>query len=93
MKFFAAFTAICALILTASAQIAIAQTPNCKSIADTSARRACYDKAALWAAPAVAARSLESVSASRPDTGKYFDTISAEDARMNARLNNICRGC
>jgi hypothetical protein len=93
MKFFAAFAAICPLFLTAFAQIAIAQTPNCKSIADTSARRACYDKAAPSVAPAAPARSLESVSASKPDTAKYFDTISAEDARMNARLKNICRGC
>ena len=27
------------------------------------------------------------------DTAKYVDTISAEDALMNARLRNICRGC
>jgi hypothetical protein len=88
MKFFAAF-AICALSLTAFAQTAIAQTPNCKSIADTSARLACYDKAA----PAAAARPLASVPASKIDTSKYVDTIGAEDARMNARLRNICRGC
>jgi hypothetical protein len=25
--------------------------------------------------------------------GKYVDTIGAEDASMNARLINICRGC
>jgi hypothetical protein len=24
---------------------------------------------------------------------KYVDTIGAEDARMNAQLKNICRGC
>jgi hypothetical protein len=89
MKFFAAFAAICALSLTAFAQTAIAQTPNCKSIADTSARLACYDKDA----PAAAAKPLAPVPASKIDTSKYVDTIGAEDARMNARLKNICRGC
>jgi hypothetical protein len=93
MRLFAAFAAICALSLTAFAQTAIAQTPNCKSIADSSARLACYDKPS--AAPAAAARPLASVSAPgfKSDTSKYVDTISAEDALMNARLRNICRGC
>jgi hypothetical protein len=93
MRLFAAFAAIYALSLTAFAQTAIAQTPNCKSIADTSARLACYDKAAPSAAPAAAARPLASLAASKTDTSKYVDTISAEDALMNARLRNICRGC
>jgi hypothetical protein len=97
MKFFAAFAAICALSLTAFAQTAIAQTAiaqtNCKSIADSSARLACYDKAAPSVAPAAAARSLASVPASKTDTSKYVDTIGAEDTLMNARLKNICRGC
>jgi hypothetical protein len=93
MRLFAAFAAIYALSLTAFAQIAIAQTPNCKSIADTSARLACYDKAAPSAAPAAAARPLASVAASKTDASKYVDTIGAEDALMNARLKNICRGC
>jgi hypothetical protein len=93
MKFFAAFAAICALSLTAFAQTAIAQTPNCKSIADSSARLACYDKAAPSVPPAAAARPLASVPASKTDTAKYVDTIGAEDTLMNARLKNICRGC
>ena len=58
-------------------------------MADAGARLACYDKAAPAAKPAVAARPL----ASKTDTGKYVDSISAEDALMNARLKNICRGC
>jgi len=31
--------------------------------------------------------------AARIDTAKYVDTISAEDAMMNAKLKNYCRGC
>lgn len=28
-----------------------------------------------------------------PGHFRYVDAISAEDAHMNARLKNICRGC
>ena len=41
MRLFAVLVAICALC-----QPAIAQTPECKSISNASARLACYDKAA-----------------------------------------------
>ena len=93
MRLFAAFAAICALSQITHAQTAIAQTPDCKSIAGAGARLACYDKAAPAAKPV--ARPLASVSApaAKTDTEKYVDTISAEDALMNARLKNICRGC
>ena len=86
MKRLALLVAICAL-----SQSAFAQTPECKSIADSTARLACYDKSAP---PAARARApLRAVPASTVDSGKYVDSISAEDALMNARLKNICRGC
>ena len=93
MRVFAAFAAICALSQIALAQIVLAQPLDCKSIAGSDARLACYDKAAPAAKPT--ARPLASISApaSKTDTGKYVDTISAEDAVMNARLKNICKGC
>ena len=85
MRLFAVLFAICAL-----SQTAIAQTGDCKSIADSSARLACYDKAAPPAAKPAAAKK---VPGSQTDSTKYVDTIGAEDARMNAQLKNICRGC
>ncbi len=95
MKVIAIVAAICAL-----SQTAIAQTGQCKAIADATARLACYDKAAPRAAaadkPAMArplAAAPAKLPASKADDGKYVDTISAEDALMNARLRNICRGC
>jgi hypothetical protein len=95
MRLFAVLVAISAL-----SQTAIAQTPNCKSIPDPGARLACYDRAAPTAASAeksAAAKPAVSASAKPPvskgDTEKYVDSISAEDALMNARLKNICRGC
>lgn len=79
MRLFAALVVICAL-----SQTAVAQTPECKSISNASARLACYDKPASASVKAPAAK---------VDTSKYVDTIGAEDALMNARLKNICRGC
>lgn len=93
MRFFAVLVAISAL-----SQSAVAQTGECKSIANSTARLACYDKAAPAAAsaskPAPSRTTATTKSAgAKPDPEKYVDTISAEDALMNARLKNICRGC
>jgi hypothetical protein len=78
------------IAIFALSQAAIAQTPECKSIAASDKRLACYDKAAT------PAKSVERPAASKApnaDPAKYVDTISAEDVRMNAQLKNICRGC
>jgi hypothetical protein len=88
MRFFAVLVAICAL-----SQAAIAQTPDCKSIADSAQRLSCYDKATPPAASPATAKSGRGAPASKVDSAKYVDSISAEDALMNARLKNICRGC
>jgi hypothetical protein len=95
MRLFAFTVAICAL-----SQTALAQAPDCKSIADPQARLGCYDKAApppasgektLAAKPATPLSTRAPVS--KLDNSKYVDTISAEDALMNAKLKNICKGC
>ena len=86
MRFFAALAALCALT-----QTALAQTPECKSISDSAARLARYDKRAPAASVAKPPSRPDPVS--KIDSAKYVDTISAEDVLMNARLKNICRGC
>jgi hypothetical protein len=86
MRIFAVLAALCAI-----SQTAAAQPPACKATSDSGARLACYDKAgspARTKPPSQAA-----APASQGDGPKYVDTISAEDALMNARLKNICRGC
>ena len=89
MKLLAILVAICAL-----SQTAIAQTGDCKSIADSGQRLSCYDRVAPPpVSPAAAKPPLRAAPVSKPDAGKYVDKISAEDALMNARLKNICRGC
>ena len=94
MRLFAVLIAICAL-----SQTAAAQTPGCKGIADTGARLACYDNAAPPMTPSASAKPSAALPAAKKDakakidTAKYVDTIGAEDALMNAKLKNICRGC
>ena len=89
MRFFVVLAAIFAL-----SQTATAQTPECKSISDSAARLACFDKKAAPAAPSAAVKpALPPSSASKTDPAKYVDSIAAEDKLMNARLKNICRGC
>lgn len=91
MKLIAIVAAVCAL-----SQTALARTGECKLIADAAARLTCYDKASAGSRSG-ATKPIAAVPASLPvsksDDGKYVDTISAEDALMNARLRNICRGC
>jgi hypothetical protein len=82
----------------AATQTAFAQAPECKSMTDSTARLACYDKATKAPAPAGKSTTSKPVvpvkgSGSKVDAGKYVDTIGAEDALMNAKLKNICRGC
>lgn len=94
MRLFAVLVALCAL-----SQTAAARTPECKGIADAGARLACFDKAAPSMTPSVAAKPTAALpaakkdAAAKVDSAKYVDTISAEDALMNAKLKNICRGC
>jgi hypothetical protein len=90
MRLLAMLAAICLL-----SQSAVAATLECKTIPDASSRLACYDKANTSAASAdksTAAKPARAPAA-KSDTAKYVDTIGAEDARMNAQLKNICKGC
>jgi hypothetical protein len=89
VKMIAALVGLCAL-----SQAAHAQTPECKSIADPSARLACYDRINPAAASSAAARpGLRAPPARKAGDETYIDLIGAEDAVVNARMKNICRGC
>ena len=99
MRLLAMLVAVCAL-----SSPAIAQTPNCTATPDVDGRLVCPDQAApagkpmaLRPAAPVSAKaskaSTEKAPAAKADSGNYVDMISAEDARMNAQLKNICRGC
>jgi len=78
---------LAALSICAFAQGAFAKEISCRGIESTSARLACYDAAHP---PSLAKPAAIQNDASRED---YKDPFSAEDARTNAKLKNICRGC
>jgi hypothetical protein len=64
---------------------ALAQSTDSKSIAATSLRLACYDKAAPPAThpkPAAPAQ---------PE--RFIDQLAIENERVNAKTKTICRGC
>jgi hypothetical protein len=87
MRLFAVTAALCAL-----SQTAVALPADCNLIKESAARLACYDKASPVAKSA-AAKPVATAPGSKADGTQYVDTISAEDALMNARLKNICKGC
>jgi hypothetical protein len=85
MKFIGLLVALCGFCSPASAQ-----TTECQSIAKASDRLACYDKAvppSTKGKPAV----TSPVSSAQP--GQFVDALAAENAQLDARINNICRGC
>jgi hypothetical protein len=70
---------------------ALAQTSECQSVAKPSNRLACYDKAMPPSSKVKPATSLPVSSAAQP--GQMVDLLAAENARLDAKINNICRGC
>jgi hypothetical protein len=92
MRLFAVIVAFGVMFQSVLFQSALAQSPECRSIPDPGTRLACYDRAAPPAA-ATARPIVPAVRASNPPAEGYVDSLSAEDARVNAQMKNICRGC
>ncbi|TMJ89133.1 MAG: hypothetical protein E6G79_01420 [Alphaproteobacteria bacterium] len=85
MKSVALLVAFCAFCAPA-----LAQTSECQSVAKPTNRLACYDKAMPPSSKAKPAASLP-VSSTQP--GQMVDLLAAENARLDAKINSICRGC
>jgi hypothetical protein len=77
-------------LLCLFSETAIAQTSECQSIPKAGARLACYDKMSPPIAPGKSA-TPKTQPASEP--GQFVDPLSAENARTDAAVKNICRGC
>jgi hypothetical protein len=89
MRLFAVLVAVCAWSAPALAQ-------NCGGAPDIDGRLSCRDNyapAERSTMPKPSAPAPAKTSAAKPDPKAYIDEISAEDARMQAQLKNICRGC
>jgi hypothetical protein len=84
-------TIFAVLALCAFATGALAAGPDCRTVESNSVRLACYDAASppKFGKPKVAEKVVEKDGV-RPE---YKDPFVAEDARTNAKLKNICRGC
>jgi hypothetical protein len=80
---------IALFLLCMFSEAALAQTSECQSIPKASARLACYDKISPPTAPDKSATSKTPAS----QQGKNVDPLSAENARTDAAMKNICRGC
>ncbi len=78
-----------AILLSAPSQAAFAQFAECPSIQKPSMRLACYDKASqqLKSQDQTATKSTD------PNMDPGADRLSAENKRLDAKINNICRGC
>jgi hypothetical protein len=85
MKFIAVLVVLCAFW-----NPVIAQTGECQSIAKASDRLACYDKATP---PLARGKPAAASPVSTAQPGQFVDVLAAENARLDARINNICRGC
>ena len=69
---------------------AIAQASDCQSIPKASDRLACYDKATP---PTGKAKPAAATPAPAAQSGQAIDLLAAENARLDAKIKNICRGC
>ena len=78
---------VAVVTLCACAQGAVAAGPDCRAIESAAERLACYDAAS---APKKDKQAVVETDASR---AAYKDPLIAEDARIAAKLKNICRGC
>jgi hypothetical protein len=85
MKIITALALLCTLF---GAPTALAG--ECQSIPKADARLACYDQASPPVAPPDKS-ALSRVPAQPP--GPPVDRLSQENARLDAKINNICRGC
>ena len=75
------------LALCAWAQTAIAAGPDCRAIESAGERLACYDAASATK------KDKPAVIETDASRATYKDPLIAEDARIAAKLKNICRGC
>ena len=80
-------TTLAVLALCAYASGALAAAPECRGIENANARLSCYD------ATYPPRMEKSAVPEKDPTRAAYKDPFIAENAKTNARLKNICRGC
>jgi hypothetical protein len=81
-------TALLIVLCTMSA-ISGAQAADCRSIANSTERLACYDKAT----PPTAQQPAAPKAASADQQAPLGDVLAAENSKLDAKIKGICRGC
>ena len=86
------------LLLTASlfamCHGAIAQTSECSAVHKPSDRLACYDRVTPpTSAKPVTSKQKEAIFGSSSNQGAVVDALAVENAKLDAKLKKICRGC
>jgi hypothetical protein len=85
------------LLLTAliivGCQGAVAQTSECSTVPKASDRLACYDRATPPSAAKTAAKQRAAASNASSDQRSMVDALAVENAKLDAKLKKICRGC
>jgi hypothetical protein len=81
-------------LIFAGCQSAVAQTSECSTVPKARDRLACYDRATP---PSVAKRGSSKQKAAASDApseqGRVVDALAVENAKLDAKLKRICRGC
>ena len=82
----------------AGCQGATAQTTECSTVPKASDRLACYDRAMAPTAGKKPDASKTSASPSQTASdsegqGPLADLLAVENAKLDAKIKNICRGC
>ena len=90
MKFAALLIALCTVTAIAGAQAA-----DCRSIANSTERLACYDRATPPTAqtPAASKPAAPPKTATAEQQGPLGDLLEAENSKLDAKIKGICRGC
>ena len=84
MRFATLLIALCTIPAIAGAQAA-----DCRSVANSTERLACYDKVT----PPTARRAAAPKPATADQQAPVGDVLAAENSKLDARIKGICRGC
>ena len=85
MRFATLLIALCTMSAIAGAQAA-----DCRSVANSTERLACYDKASPPTASKPAAAPKPATAEQQAPLG---DVLAAENSKLDAKIKGICRGC
>ena len=84
---------LAALLVVMGCQGAAAQISECSTVPKAKDRLACYDRAAPPSVAKPVSSKQKAAAAIATDQGKVVDALAVENAKLDAKLKKICRGC